>query len=467
MSSSSNTTSIPEPRFSWLRSIRLGTFHIGSSFADILGSSIWNYVMANGLGAAFAATPVALLLALRQLLVPLTLLAGHLSDTRPILGYFRLPYIWLGRGLMLLALPVLPVATTMIFDGNLAGWALATIAFIIFGVGTQLSGSPFTALVRDSAPAARAGVAYAVVQTMLVAAFAFSPLVYARVARAVLPVYNPDASGLRQYNLDVFWLATALGCGIALFAWIFSVIGVERRNVTMRASAGHESLGTLLPTFKTILADPRTRNFFALLALGATSGFAQDGILEPSLRLVFGYGFGEAQGVIGVWGVGLLLALVGCIGLTRKWPTVEQVRVARIGLVLSTFSLGLMAYTFATRTGALVMPAVFAFGLGFGTYTAGGSPLLMVMARSENAGAYLGLWSMAQLLFRGIGVALGGIIYDVTAVLSGSIQFGYATVYALEAVGFALCLIFLGRADVRGFASNAQAPRSAALSMLD
>ena len=119
-----------EPRFSYLRSMRLGTFHIGSSFADILGSSIWNYVMANGMMAlgGFVATPVTLLLAMRQLLVPLTIFTGHLSDTHPIWGYHRLPYIWIGRGLMLISLPLLPLATTLILGGNSLGWALAFLA---------------------------------------------------------------------------------------------------------------------------------------------------------------------------------------------------------------------------------------------------------------------------------------------------------------------------------------------------
>ena len=154
------------PQFSWMRSLRLGTFHIGSSFADILGSSIWNYVMANGMTAlgGFVATPVTLLLALRQLLVPLTIWAGHRSDTHPIVGYRRLPYIWFGRALMLLSLPLLPIATTQIFNGNGLGWLLALVSFMVYGVGSQLSGSPFIALVRDSAPKERAGQAYAVVQ---------------------------------------------------------------------------------------------------------------------------------------------------------------------------------------------------------------------------------------------------------------------------------------------------------------
>ena len=69
------------------------------------------------------------------------------------------------------------------------------------------------------------------------------------------------------------------------------------------------------------------------------SGFAQDGIFEPSLRQVFGATFSGAAGIVGVWGIGLLLGLVGSIFLTRKWATVEQVKVTAVGLVLASLSL--------------------------------------------------------------------------------------------------------------------------------
>ncbi len=456
-------------KFSWARSLRLGTFHIGSSFADILGSSIWNYVMANGMAAmgGFVATPITLLLALRQLLVPLTILAGHLSDTHPIFGFRRLPYIWIGRGMMLLSLPVLPVATTMIFSGNSLGWLVALFSFLIYGVGTQLSGSPFTALVRDSAPPAKQGLAYAIVQTMLVAAFAFSPLVYAQMARAGLPSYDASASALRQYNLDLFWQATLIGCAIALFTWTISVAGMERRAPNAQAVSPNADYKQFRPVIRAIWADKRARSFFWLLAVGALSGFAQDGILEPSLRGVFGYSFSATQMVVGIWGMGLLIGMIGSIGVTRKWPTAQQTRVAAIGLALSSVSMVWMAVTFALANAPMVIPSIFFFGLGFGIYTAGASPLLMAMTLDNRAGAYLGLWSMAQLLFRGIGVALGGVFFDVLSRVFASVPLGYASVYALEAIGFATCLYFLRASDVKGFVGDTQISAMTALASVD
>lgn len=452
-----------------LKTLRLGTFHIGSSFADILSSSVWNYVMANNMAGVggFIATPVTLLLALRQILVPVTLYAGHLSDTRPVFGYRRLPYIWLGRGMMLLSMLLLPVATSLIFNNNFGGWVMAFFVFVIYGVGTQTSGSPFIALVRDSAPKPKQGMAYAVVQTMLVGSFAFSPLIYARLAQAFLPDYQPTRSALSQYNLDLFWFATVIGFVVAFVTWVVSVLGSEKRYARSRTHAVTDDYRHFTHVFKVIFKDKRARNFFVLLSLGAMSGFAQDGVLEPSLREVFGYSFSQTATVTGFWGAGLLIGLIGSIGLTRKWATVEQTRVAYVGLIVSALSLLWMAVTSISMRNEMILPSVTAFGVGFGVYTAGGSPLLMVMTLDKRAGAYMGLWSMAQLLSRGVGIALGGVFYDLFRVFGASTNWGYGGVFLLEAFGFLVCIYFLRASQVKQFAKDADVPATAALDMAD
>src|SRR5688572_19658127 len=149
--------SLSRPPFSIRRSFKLGTFHIGSSMADLLASAVWNRVLITDLGVA--AWPVALLAALRYLLAPLTLWAGYRSDTRPILGSRRVAYIWVGRALMLVSLPLLPISTALLAQdtGSLAGWSVALLSSLVYGIGTLISGAPFLALVHDSAPYERRG----------------------------------------------------------------------------------------------------------------------------------------------------------------------------------------------------------------------------------------------------------------------------------------------------------------------
>lgn len=84
-----------EDHYSIWRGLRLGSFHIGSAMGDILVTSIWNRILITNFG--IPATPVSLLIALRYLISPLSLWAGHMTDNKRILGFRRTPIIWLGR----------------------------------------------------------------------------------------------------------------------------------------------------------------------------------------------------------------------------------------------------------------------------------------------------------------------------------------------------------------------------------
>lgn len=416
------------------RTLKLGSFHIGSAFADILGSAVWNRILVSDLG--IAATPVAVLSALRYLLAPLSIWAGHRSDTHPFFGWRRLPYIWSGRLLMFVSLPLLPVATWLLAAdaASVGGWAIALLSFLIYGVGTLLSGSPFLALVRDSAPPTRRGQAMSIVQIMLVVSFAFSPAVYGWL--------------MPEYNLALFWRTVLVGAGLSALFWIFSILGEEQRGLVVETT----ETAPFLETLRAIWSDSRSRNFFIFLALGATSAFAQDAILEPFGGDVFGLPIGETTRFNAYWGIGVLIAMVGTTVLTRRRSADNQSDTTMIGLALTALGLLLLGGIALTGFQALLIPVLVLFGFGFGIYTVGAISLLMAMTSDQHAGAYLGLWSVAQLVFRGVGIALGGIGRDIGLGITGSFGPAYALVFALEAVGLIVCIFILARIDVKGFA---------------
>lgn len=437
-----------ERKFSLARTCKIGSFHVGSSFADILTSAVWNRVLISDLG--IAATPVALLAALRYLLAPLSIWAGARSDTHPIFGYRRLPYIWGGRLLMLLTLPFLPLTTVLLAADprSLAGWLLALLAFTVYGVGVLLSGSPFLALIRDSAPPARQGQALAIVQVFLVVSFPLSALFYG----SLMPVYNPET----------FWSIVWLGSGLAAGFWLLSLLGEERPGA---GSAPLEAQPPFPQLVRELWNDRRTRRFFFFLALGATSAFAQDAVLEPFGGDVFGLSLGETTRFNAYWGGGILVSMVATIILTRKRPAYTQTTTTVIGLALTALPLALLGVVSLTRSEVLLIPVLVLFGLGFGIYTVGAVSLLMAMTTDARAGAYLGLWSVAQLVFRGVGIALGGALRDLFLLLSGSHQVAYAGVFLLEAAGLLVCIVLLLRVDVAGFARRPSQTQPAAATL--
>jgi len=449
-----STHSSSEPRFSVVRSLKLGAFHIGSSFSDLLTSAVWNRILISDLG--IAAWPVALLSALRYFLAPLSLWAGHRSDTRPIFGSRRVAYIWLGRLLMLIALPLLPLSTVAIARDptSFVGWGLALLSFVVYGAGTLTSGAPFLALVHDSAPYQKRGQAVGIVQLLLVVSFAFIPAIYA----GLMPQYTPEA----------FSRLVLIGIGGAAFFWFVSIVGEERRLAPGDAQAtAQQAPVSFRKAFAGIWANQRTRRYAIFLAASAFFAFMQDAMLEPFGGDVFGLAAGQTTRFNAYWGTGVIVGMVGTLVLTRKRRPDQQVGTTSWGLLLLGLPLLLLGFVSLREALPMVMPTLIFFGLGFGIFTVGGMSLLMAMNQEEKAGAYLALWSVIQLISRGAGIAAGGIIRDVGLSLSGSLSVAYASVFMIEAAGLFVSIWLLRRVGVAAFATKARVSAAEVLAAAD
>ena len=437
------TRTLTAPHFSVLRSLKLGTFHIGSALTDLLTSAVWNRILIADMGAA--AWPIGLLTALRYLLAPLTLWIGHRSDTRPLFGSRRVAYIWLGRLLMLLSLPLLPAAVAAIAVDLRSGlgWGLAALSFVSYGIGTLISGAPFLALVHDSAPYARRGQAVSIVQFVLILSFAFLPAAYAW----LMPTYDPA----------LFWRLVWVGLAGAALFWIFAVWGEERPLTDSAAPASSPALAAFRPALGAIWRDACTRRYAALLSASAFFAFMQDALLEPFGGEVFGLPVGETTLFNAYWGAGVLVSMVGAYLATRRRRPEQQDQTAGLGLALLSAALLLLGLASALGWLSWVRPVLVIFGLGFGIFTVGGVSLLMAMSSEEKAGVYMALWTMVQLTSRGAGIAAGGVLRDVALALTGQHSLAYATVLFIEAAGLLVAIALLRRADIRGFAARRDA----------
>jgi MFS transporter, BCD family, chlorophyll transporter len=437
------TPAAARPSFSALRSFKIGSFHIGSSMTDVMLSGVWNRVMITDLGVA--AWPVSLLLAARYFLAPLAIWAGHESDTHPIRGSRRTAYIWLGRLMMLVALPLLPLSVGLIAEGDATwGWLLAVISLMLYGTGTSISGAPFLALVHDSAPYERRGQAVSIVQFMLVVSFAFIPVIFARIM--------PD------YDQASFWRLVIFGMIGAAFFWVVSVLGEERRARRIGAMPPRPAPGSKAPSLRATLSgiwsDQRTRRYALFLGVSAFFAFMQDAVLEPFGGDVFGLTVGETTRFNAYWGVGVLISMVATYGLTRKRQPDQQVSTTAWGLLLLSLAVGLLSVAAVRESLAMVVPVLVFFGIGFGVFTVGGVSLLMAVTTADKAASYLALWSVIQLVSRGLGIAAGGVLRDVFYTFSGEIAVAYAAVFAVEAIGLFFAIWLLLRVDIRGFAQG-------------
>lgn len=431
------------PPFSIATTLRLSTFQIGSAMGDILATAVWNRVLISDLG--LPAGPVGLLIALRYLLSPLSLWAGHRSDTHPLFGQYRTPYIWMGRSLMVLSFPLLAVSLTLFgqhTSGSSAlGWLIAFVCFLLYGIGTLLSGSPFLALVRDSAPPEKQGLAISMVETVLITLFPIVAIAFGR--------------WKDRYNPAIFWQMVLFTMVVAAVFWFVAVFRVEKRNRRYgsgpqpNSTAARINLGQI---FRQIWLDGRTRRFFIFLSLATFAAWMQDNVLEPFGGDVFNLSVGQTTRFTGYWGGATVLTLIPSFYFLRKRPPEQQSTIASVGLGIMAVGMALTGAAGILSQERLVIPGLLVFGLGFGFYTFGGLSLMAVMSPDDNAGAYLGMWTISVLIFKGLGTFFGGLLRDIF--LSGglSLAYSYGLVFVVSAGLLITAVSVLRRLDVMGFA---------------
>ncbi|MBK8905907.1 MAG: BCD family MFS transporter [Anaerolineaceae bacterium] len=439
--------------FSFWRMLRLSSFQIGSAMGDILVTSIWNRVMISQFG--IPAAPVSLLIALRYFLSPLSLWAGYRSDTRPFLGMRRTSYIWLGRGLMVLSLPLLGWSLARfaaVHDvGGTAdwpGWMLALLSSLLYGVGTLISGSPYLALVRDSAPRAKQGLAISTAETVLIIFFAIVGITF--------------SFWMEEFDLVIFWEMVVATMVIGGFFWLFSIWGMERAIRRQKGISLPQELAAvkeqaaqtdLINTIRRIWLDKRTRRFFMFLSLATFSAWMQDAILEPFGAEVFDLPLARTTRFNSYWQAATVITLVGGAYLWRKRPPERQRRITGSGLAGMALGMLLLGATAVFHQVHLIEVALLLFGAGFGIYTFGGLSLMAVMSSDKEAGAYLGLWTISVVVFKGLGTFAGGALRDLLLLsLNLGDGAGYGLIFLLEGVGLATAVFVLSRVDVLGFA---------------
>lgn len=430
-----------EPRFSLPLTLRLSSFHIGSAMVDILVASVWNQVMIADFHAP--AGGVGLLLALRYFLSPLSIWAGFRSDSRPLWGLRRTPYIWLGRLMIVLALPLLGLSMYR-FAGNPGdwlGWALAVGCFLIYGMGTLLSGSTYLALVRDTAPLEKQGLSISIVQTVLIVFFPISAFIYSR--------------WMETFDLATFEQMVLVTAAIGAFFWFASIVGVEKRQVgESQPTPAANAHANFTITFKKVWQDLRTRRFLIFFSLAALAAWSQDAILEAYGRDVFDLSVGQATDFNRIWLGMTVITLIGSALIWRSRPPERHTSIAAGGLAVMTAGMGLLALAAFTAQIRLVEAALALFGAGFGVYTFGGLNLMAVMTTPREAGAYLGMWTVVELVCKGSGTFLGGLLRDIFLAVTQQPGLSYSLIFALATAGLAAAVIVLLRIDVLGWARD-------------
>jgi BCD family chlorophyll transporter-like MFS transporter len=422
-----------------LDALRLAAFPLGYGITGALAGGTLNRIMVAELGLPL--TLVGFLFALPMLEAPLRVWLGYRSDSYPILGRRREPYIVAGSllaGLGLLATVALMTASS----GRAALSAGLVLTFVLYGFGRNLAHNVFQALVADrfDGDARSRALTLYEVATML----------------GLVAGAGGLGSMLRDYTPEKLLAATVGAVTVAFALALLAAIGQERRlERAARAAAQSREKPFLEALREFLLGDPQVRRFFVLIVFTFVGTLAQDVLLEPYGALVLGMSVAETTRLTAWWGGGVLLAMLLSGGVLLR--IVSHLVLLRIGLVATVLVFaGVIGAGLAGSPGAFrVLVAV--MGLGTGLAGAGLLGGIATFSTSVRAGLLMGVWGTASLLGKAAGSLMGGAVVDGVRLATGAAFPAYATVFAGEAILLAAAFALTFRLQVHASRASREA----------
>ena len=406
---------------SLLAILRLGLFQACLGALAVIFSGLLNRVMLSELG--YPGLLVGGALAFEQFMAPSRVLFGQLSDGYLLFGRRRVPYVLLGTlffsGLAVLAVPLIFRVGRLLSTGSQPGLFLGIAAlcglFAAYGLAISLATTPYLALVIDRTNEAERPRAVALVWCMLTVGIVAGAILTSLSLRSLDQVKDPAILEpfLTQFMLKVSSIVIAL---TLLATW-----GMEKGTPhpgLAAAGAGTKAAGelseqaiTLRQSWGLITASRQVLIFFAFLVAFTLGLFLQDPILESYGAQVFGLSISASTQLNAFWGVGTLvgLLLAGLLVVPRlgKLPT------ARLGCRLIVIALILLILCGLTGSVPLLQAVMVLFGLAAGMATNSALCLMLDLTLPQAAGAFVGVWGLAQALSRAIGKLLGGGLLDL------------------------------------------------------
>jgi len=357
---------------------------------------------------------------------------GHHSDTHPVRGYHRLPYILAGTALALATVVAAPfVALWVAQDPGPGRLALAFAFFFVEGLGINVGATTYLALVTDQTGEGERGRVVSIIWTMMMI--------------GILAAAVGGASYLETYSFSRLVTLFAVTAAVGVLFVAVAVWGLDRRRAVPQPAGRHPFRAALL----VLKRSRQTRLFFTFMLLGLFFHFLQDVILEPFGGEVLGLGVRQttlfnAYNMVGVIS-GLLLGGAWAI------PRLGKKRVTALGNAISVVAFALLVVIALRRDPGPVPIAIALMGLGTGAFTVGGVSLMMDLTVSGQAGLFVGAWTLAQALAKFGSSVLSGAIHDLVLHAGGSSHLAYAAIFAIEGVGMLLVTVLLFYLNVGTF----------------
>lgn len=415
-----------------IKNMRLGLLHMAVAITFVAINGILNRVMIHELG--ILSTIVAILVVLPYVLSPAQVWIGQYSDTHPLFGYRRTPYIALGLVLCIVGMKLTPFVALTMADNFALGFGLGIFAFGLWGVGYNLAVVSYLSLASDMSEESQRSRTIAVMWFMMIVSVIISAIV---MGRALEPYSEAELIRVFSYAGIAAMVIAAIG-----------LIGLEPRHKKLVAQTRHSQQEAI----KAVLGNPQARLFFVYLILMLLAILGQDILLEPFGAHAFGMTVEETTQLTALWGGTTLIALLGYGFVLSRWMTKKQG--AALGGVIATLGLLLIGLSGSLDQALLFKPGIAILGFGTGFATSTNLALMLDMTTAEQAGLFIGAWGVADAMSRGAGMLLGGTVRDMVTFVTNDATLGYVSVFYIEAACLLVSLLLLSQIDVSRFRSR-------------
>jgi BCD family chlorophyll transporter-like MFS transporter len=416
--------------------LSLFQFSVGVTVTLLIGTL--NRVMIVEL--AVPAWLVSVMLSVPLVVAPFRALIGFKSDThRSVLGWKRVPYLWIGSLLQFGGLAIMPFALIDL-SGDMNGplWigkVGAALAFLLVGAGMHTVQTSGLALAVDLAPARALPKVVALLCVMMLLGVVTSALTFGLLLRHfteihLIQVIQGAAATTMLLNLVALWKQ-------------------EPRDRTNAARRG--DVPDFMTAWRALASGHQAIRRLVAIGFGTVAFSMQDILLEPYGGQILHLSVGATTSLTALLGAGGIAGFAfSARSLSRN---ADPFRLAAFGVIA-----GLVAFPAVICSAPLHLPAMFAagvalIGFGAGLFAAGTLTAIMSMAGRHNAGLLLGAWGAVQASAAGAAIAAGGLIRDAGAAYAASGHadavaadpaWGYDLVYHLEIFLLFVTLVALG-----------------------
>ena len=422
--------STSEPTYlTWPQIARLGLVQASLGSIVVLTTSLLNRVMVVEL-----ALPA---------ILPGALVAIHyfIQLIRPRMGFgsdqTRRASPWIRGGILVLASGgVLAAASTILLNNSIVlGIALATIAFLMIGIGVSSSGTALLVLLAKRVEPKKKAAAATCVWLMMIFGFAFTASV--------------SGKFLTPFSFERLLMVSSTVSVIAVIVTFLAIWGMEspvaKTGLTPNEDAAESespSKASFREAFAEVWKESRVRSFTWFVFVSMLAYSSQDLILEPFAAVAFGFSPAETTTLSGLQNGGVLIGMLFLAFITSKAKsqTLTSLSTWTIGGCLAS-ALAMLGLVLSGPINNVIFfqAAVFLLGIFNGAFSIAAIGSMMQFASMGSArreGVRMGIWGASQAMAFGLGGIFGTGLSDIARIVLGDPASAYAFVFFLEGVLF-------------------------------